>query len=394
LVEFKNPEQIREQYPQGVRDLADGGTWDTSAGQLTDDSEMALALARVPAEHGRYDPQHARRAYLDWFHSRPFDVGNTVSAGLRGHPRADSQANGAIMRASPLGIFGAFHSLERVAEWACQDSPITHIHPLCREANALYVMAIARAFRSGCSAGELYGEVINWAEGMANARELLQAVPRATEAPPTDYLGSPGWVSVAFQNALWQLLHARERGCQASAVDRIQKNALAGFERASSIREMAAAWRKWFAASIEEAALLQSGKRKKIVVRACRLVTERLQSASGLHELCAKTVAAQIGLSRSHCNRIFKQETGETFARYYLIAKRIEPAQRLLLDPACNVSQVAERCGYKDASYLAKVFRRFLRCSPMESCRDPAAYILSRTTGSSQGETPRGFHDF
>lgn len=64
------------------------------------------------------------------------------------------------------------------------------------------------------------------------------------------------------------------------------------------------------------------------------------------------------------------------------------------MDPACNVSQVAERCGYKDASYLAKVFRRFLRCSPMESCRDPAAYILSRTTGSSQGETPRGFHDF
>jgi ADP-ribosylglycohydrolase len=47
LVEFQSPDEIRRRYPNGVRELADGGTWGTIAGQPTDDSEMALSLART-----------------------------------------------------------------------------------------------------------------------------------------------------------------------------------------------------------------------------------------------------------------------------------------------------------------------------------------------------------
>jgi len=32
LVEFRPPEVIRRKYPAGVRELVDGGTWDTIAG--------------------------------------------------------------------------------------------------------------------------------------------------------------------------------------------------------------------------------------------------------------------------------------------------------------------------------------------------------------------------
>lgn len=107
LVEFQTPDQIRREYPNGVRELADGGTWNTIAGQPTDDSEMALLLARLLVDQGRYDPEEARKAYLFWLDSGPFDCGMTVSSGLRGRPNPDSQANGAMMRVSPLGIFGA-----------------------------------------------------------------------------------------------------------------------------------------------------------------------------------------------------------------------------------------------------------------------------------------------
>ena len=55
LVEFQSPSQILRQYPSGVRELADGGTFNTIAGQPTDDSEMALMLARALAERGRFD---------------------------------------------------------------------------------------------------------------------------------------------------------------------------------------------------------------------------------------------------------------------------------------------------------------------------------------------------
>lgn len=47
LVEFLTAEQIHRRYPHGVRDVIDGGTFNTIAGQPTDDSEMALALART-----------------------------------------------------------------------------------------------------------------------------------------------------------------------------------------------------------------------------------------------------------------------------------------------------------------------------------------------------------
>ena len=63
LVEFRTPSDIRKEYPDGVRKLADGGTWNTIAGQPTDDSEMALMLARMLADLERYDPAEARKAY-------------------------------------------------------------------------------------------------------------------------------------------------------------------------------------------------------------------------------------------------------------------------------------------------------------------------------------------
>jgi ADP-ribosylglycohydrolase len=74
LVEFQTPEQIRREYPSGIRELADGGTWNTIAGQPTDDSEMALLLACMLADQGRYDPEEARKAYLFWLDSGPFDL--------------------------------------------------------------------------------------------------------------------------------------------------------------------------------------------------------------------------------------------------------------------------------------------------------------------------------
>lgn len=208
LVEFRAPDDIRREYPKGVRELADGGTWNTIAGQPTDDSEMALLLARMLADQGRYDPEEARKAYMFWLDSGPFDCGMTVAGGLRGRSNPDSQANGAMMRISPLGIFGAKHDAGLVAEWARQDAAITHPHPVCQQANALFTMAIARTIRQGCDGRDLYEQIVTWTEDMKVDRSLLEAVRGASESPPADYVRQQGWVLTAFRNALWQLLHA------------------------------------------------------------------------------------------------------------------------------------------------------------------------------------------
>ncbi len=59
LVEFQFPSEIRQCYPNGVRELIDGGTWDTIAGQPTDDSELALLLARMLVKTGNYNQAEA-----------------------------------------------------------------------------------------------------------------------------------------------------------------------------------------------------------------------------------------------------------------------------------------------------------------------------------------------
>ncbi|MBW1963451.1 MAG: ADP-ribosylglycohydrolase family protein [Deltaproteobacteria bacterium] len=212
LVEFRSPADISREYPYGVRYLTDGGTWNTIAGQPTDDSEMALMLARTLVKQGRYDSEAAEDAYIFWLDSGPFDRGTTVTNGLRGRPNPQSQANGALMRISPLGIFGTNYDLEQVAEWARQDAALTHPHPVCQQANALFAMAIAHAIRTGCEAGDLYQQLKAWAKNMNVEVILLETIREAATAPPSDYLHHQGWVLTAFRNALWQLLYAPNLG--------------------------------------------------------------------------------------------------------------------------------------------------------------------------------------
>ncbi|MYF92042.1 MAG: ADP-ribosylglycohydrolase family protein, partial [Gemmatimonadetes bacterium] len=140
--------------------------------------------------------------------SDPFDCGFTTRSGLRGTRDQNSQANGAMMRISPLGIFGANYESEQVAEWAREDAALTHPHPVCQQANSLYASAIAYAVRTGCEPHYLYERIKTWAENIPAEPTLMSAIDGAATAPPVDYVHQQGWVLTAFRNALWQLLHA------------------------------------------------------------------------------------------------------------------------------------------------------------------------------------------
>jgi ADP-ribosyl-[dinitrogen reductase] hydrolase len=210
LVEFQGPAAIKRLYPGGVRYLVDGGHWDTIAGQPTDDSEMALMLARTLIKHGVYDPVQARNAYICWLKSSPFDCGNTVRSGLHGRPDTKSQSNGALMRISPLGIWGANYDIRRVSQWAQLDAAITHPHPICVHVNALFAMAISQAIHTeSLSPPEIYRRILVWAKDLEVDGSLMKAITDAATSLPPDYMNNQGWVLIAFQNALWQLIHAR-----------------------------------------------------------------------------------------------------------------------------------------------------------------------------------------
>jgi fructose-1,6-bisphosphatase/inositol monophosphatase family enzyme len=106
-VEFKPANEIARLHPGGLRELADGGVYHMLAGQPTDDSEMALTLARAIAREGRYDAEKVLDRYREWLTSRPVDVGMTTEKGLIGIRDSRSESNGSLMRVSPIGIWAA-----------------------------------------------------------------------------------------------------------------------------------------------------------------------------------------------------------------------------------------------------------------------------------------------
>src|SRR5438270_270586 len=82
-VEFSSRESIRRQFPNGLRDIVGGGPFHLLPGQVTDDSELALTLARCLVQH-TWNLDARARAYASWYKSGPFDCGGTTSAAFGG----------------------------------------------------------------------------------------------------------------------------------------------------------------------------------------------------------------------------------------------------------------------------------------------------------------------
>ncbi len=224
-VEFRSPDDIRASHPQGLREMSDGGAWNTLAGQPTDDSELALALARSLVGNRGFDAADVLTSYVEWFDSRPFDCGNTIRAALEpasiamrtgqdpvaaacDAANAESQANGALMRISPLGIFCQAADHARAAALAREDAALTHPHPICVEASALFTVMVSRAVAAGGKPGDLYAFACEWAGSNLDAPGILEILKAAGSGPPADFMKQGGWVRIALQNAVHQMLTA------------------------------------------------------------------------------------------------------------------------------------------------------------------------------------------
>lgn len=199
LVEGKPAAEIAGLYPDGVRELADGGAYKTIAGQPTDDSEMALALARALVRDKKYDPAKVLDAYRAWLTSRPVDVAMTTERGLLGTAASDSESNGSLMRVAPIGVWAAGDPA-LAARTARDDSALTHPNPVCLDACAGYCAAISAGVAGG-DVEAMFASALAHSKGPAH-----EAIKRAAKgSAPADYFTHRTWALVALQNAFYCL---------------------------------------------------------------------------------------------------------------------------------------------------------------------------------------------
>ena len=136
-VEFMKPAQIRERF--GVhREIVGGGWLKLSPGQVTDDTEMTLCVARGIAHGGRWDLGEIADRFARWLSGKPLDVGATCRRGIERYiehgrlespPNEMAAGNGAAMRVAPVALY-TLGDEELLTRLAVEQARITHHHPL------------------------------------------------------------------------------------------------------------------------------------------------------------------------------------------------------------------------------------------------------------------------
>lgn len=163
------------------------GPFNLLPGQVTDDSEMALALMSVVIKKGYYDQKLVAQAYHQWYLSNPPDIGNTTRVSVSQPSKekmiitaakysSASLSNGFLMRLFGLVALYYNKSLTDLLGAICEDVILTHSHPEAQYIAIIYGAMLWKAI-NGKSAGEIY----LWGKNNCNQSPLVTTIYHAVD---------------------------------------------------------------------------------------------------------------------------------------------------------------------------------------------------------------------
>lgn len=135
---------------------------DLPAGNWTDDTEMAVALAKSLIEEKSFNVRKVAQNYLAWYRHKPTGIGHTVAYAMKTLEAYDDRSNylisgvklneaesvgaGTVMRVAPIGVL--YSKKPDAIRWAVKsDAFITHIHQEAYAASLAVASFIAGAIR-------------------------------------------------------------------------------------------------------------------------------------------------------------------------------------------------------------------------------------------------------
>ncbi|XWV25963.1 putative ADP-ribosyl glycohydrolase [Tupanvirus soda lake] len=168
-LEFTNTENAKKilvRHKNFENGLVGKGPFNLVPGQVTDDSELALAIMSVISTKGKYDQELVAQAYHDWYNSNPFDIGTTTQNAVSEKNaknmiaaakslNSTSMSNGFLMRI--FGLVALYHD-KPYADLSValrDDVTLTHGNTETIDIAIFYGMLLWGAIQ-GSSADELY----------------------------------------------------------------------------------------------------------------------------------------------------------------------------------------------------------------------------------------------
>lgn len=215
-------------YPgaQTAISMIGGGPFGFEPGEWTDDTSMAVAVARVTATGVDVRSSEGLDAvaagFVDWYDSGPKDIGNQTRSVLsaRDATGAAMQAtarkvpgrkggNGSLMRTAAIGI-AYLDDASACVDAAWQASSLTHDDLRAGQACQLWSYAIRHATLHGTFDGVRgYLEITD----VATSGFWGPLLDQAETGSPQDFPNN-GWVVHAVQTAWWAITHADGRDAQ------------------------------------------------------------------------------------------------------------------------------------------------------------------------------------
>jgi ADP-ribosyl-[dinitrogen reductase] hydrolase len=196
------------------------GTHGQPAGTVTDDTDLALCIARSLTEEGAFDGQDIADRFAEWYDDGPFDIGLMTADAISEYKSGTSwrdagrevwqrraegsnAGNGSIMRCAPYAIAFAEEpaTLDRVSK---QSSAITHHDPRCQYGCVILNQTIA---------GFLCGDESPLADAIARVEgdgpdELVETIRLVPDLVDEQQLENTGYVVHTLQTSLYDALTA------------------------------------------------------------------------------------------------------------------------------------------------------------------------------------------